>query len=103
MENYSTQIARLSPLSQISNGRQRLDELNGRIDRGLGSIIKTSKDLCLAYQARMLALNPEAILKRGYSIVTAKDGSMVYQVSQASTGEKLKVRVSDGEFEVIVE
>jgi exodeoxyribonuclease VII large subunit len=103
MENYSTQIARLSPLSQISNGRQRLDELNGRIDRGMGSIIKTSRDLCLAYQARMSALNPEAILKRGYSIMTAEDGTTVYQVSQTSTGEKLTVRVSDGEFEVIVE
>lgn len=102
MENYSTRIARLSPLSQISNGRQRLDELNGRIDRGMGTIIKTSRDLCLAYQARMSALNPEAILKRGYSIVTAEDGSTVYQVSQASTGEMLQVRVSDGEFEVIV-
>jgi len=48
----------------------------------------------------MSALNPEAILKRGYSIVTAVDGATVYQVS---SGEKLQVRVSDGEFEVIVE
>jgi len=102
MENFSTQIARLSPLNQINNGRQRLDELNGRIDRGIGTIIKTSRDKCLAYQARMSALNPEAILKRGYSIVTAEDGSTVYQVSQANSGEKLQVRVSDGEFEVIV-
>jgi len=102
MENYSTQIARLSPLSQISNGRQRLDELNGRIDRGMGTIIKTSRDLCLAYQARMSALNPEAILKRGYSIVTAEDGATVYQVGQTSSGEHLQVRVSDGEFTVVV-
>jgi len=102
MENFSTQLARLSPLNQINNGRQRLDELNGRIDRGIGTIIKTSRDKCLAYQARMSALNPEAILKRGYSIVTAEDGSTVYQVSQANSGEKLQVRVSDGEFEVIV-
>jgi exodeoxyribonuclease VII large subunit len=102
MENISARIARLSPLGQISNGRQRLDELNGRMDRGMGAIIKTSRDLCLAYQARLSALNPEAILKRGYAIVTAEDGSTVYQVSQASSGETLQVRVSDGEFEVIV-
>ena len=68
----------------------------------MGTIIKTSRDMCLAYQARLSALNPEAILKRGYAIVTAEDGSTVYQVSQTSTGEKLQVRVSDGEFEVIV-
>jgi exonuclease VII large subunit len=48
-------------------------------------------------------LNPEAILKRGYSIVTSEDGSTVYQTSQAESGEKLQVRVSDGEFKVVVE
>jgi len=41
-------------------------------------------------------------LKRGYSIVTAEDGATVYQVKQASTGETLQVRVSDGEFTVVV-
>lgn len=102
MESFSTQIDRLSPLNQISNGRQRLDELDGRMGRGMGAILKISRDVCLAYQARLSALNPEAILKRGYAILTAEDGSTVYQVSQASSGEKLQVRVSDGEFEVIV-
>jgi exodeoxyribonuclease VII large subunit len=103
MENFSTQVARLSPQNQISNGRQRLDELDGRMDREMGTIIKTSRDQCLAFQARLSALNPEAILKRGYAILSVEDGSTVYQVSQANTGEKLQVRVSDGEFEVIVE
>jgi len=103
MENFSTQVARLSPFNQISNGHQRLDELDGRMKREMGAIIKTSRDQCLAYQARLSALNPEAILKRGYAIVIADDGSTVYQVSQANTGEKLQVRVSDGEFEVIVD
>jgi len=102
MENFSTQIDRLSPSNQISNGRQRLDELDGRMGRGMGAVMKTSRDVCLAYQARLSALNPEAILKRGYAILTAEDGSTVYQVSQASSGEKLQVHVSDGEFEVIV-
>ena len=102
MENMSTRIEKLSPLAQINNGRQRLDELSGRIDRGLRMTIKSSRDMCLAYQARLGALNPEAILKRGYAIVTSEDGATVYQVGQASTGEHLQVRVSDGEFEVIV-
>ena len=103
MENFSTQISRLSPANQIANGRQRLDELNGRMGRGVGTTLKTSRDLCLSYQARLSALNPEAILKRGYAIVTSEDGSTVYQISQAESGEKLQVRVSDGEFKVVVE
>jgi len=103
MENFSAQISRMSPANQIANGRQRLDELNGRMGRGVGMALKTSRDQCLTYQARLSALNPEAILRRGYAILTEENGSTVYQVSQVGSGEKLQVRVSDGEFVVIVE
>ena len=50
-------------------------------------------------QRRLDALNPLAVLARGYAVVTRKeDGSVVSRVAQA--GEEMKVRVSDGEFEV---
>jgi exonuclease VII large subunit len=40
-----------------------------------------------------------AVLGRGYAVVTRKDdGSVIARVSQAS--DEMKVRVSDGEFEV---
>jgi exonuclease VII large subunit len=47
------------------------------------------------------ALNPEGILSRGYAIITrVEDGKVVSKVSQADG--KLNVRVSDGEFEAII-
>ena len=50
-------------------------------------------------QKRLEALSPLAVLGRGYAVVTRKDdGSVVSRVAQAS--EVMKVRVSDGEFEV---
>jgi exonuclease VII large subunit len=50
-------------------------------------------------QRRLEALNPNAVLARGYAVVTRKDdGRVVSRVMQAS--EEMKVRVSDGEFEV---
>jgi len=49
---------------------------------------------------RLQSLNPEGILGRGYAIITRKEGDVVItKVSQAH-GE-MKVRVSDGEFDVI--
>jgi exodeoxyribonuclease VII large subunit len=101
-ENLADQIERLSPLSEINNGRQRLDELSGRVGRGVESYIRIARESCQAYQARLASLNPEAILKRGYAILTGEDGGTIYQVGQTSTGETLQVRVSNGEFEVIV-
>ena len=103
LENLAGQIARLSPLGEIINGRQRLDELSGRLERAGAGYLKGIRDKCNSFQARLSALNPESILKRGYAVLTADDGSTIYQVGQVSSGEHLQVRVSDGEFEVTVE
>ena len=103
LETLSGVITRLSPLGEIINGRQRLDELSGRLERAGAGYLKGVRDKCNSFQARLSALNPESILKRGYAVLTADDGSTIYQVGQVSTGEHLQVRVSDGEFEVIVE
>jgi exodeoxyribonuclease VII large subunit len=102
-ENLAIQNQRLSPLGEINNGRQRVDELFGRTGREIIGSLKSARESCLAFQARLSSLNPEAILLRGYAILTGEDGSTIYQVGQTSTGERLQVRVSDGMFEVIVE
>ena len=102
LDNFIGQIGRLSPLGEINNGRQRLDELIAREERGMIGVLKSARDHVISYQARLATLNPEAILKRGYAVITAADGSAIYQVGQTSTGDQLLVRVTDGEFEVIV-
>jgi exodeoxyribonuclease VII large subunit len=102
MEYLAGQIMMLSPKGEINNDRQRVDELFGRTGREMGGYLRSARDSCLALKSQLASLNPEAILKRGYAILTGEDGSTIYQVGQTSTGEKLQVRVSDCEFEVIV-
>ena len=101
-DHLAGQIERLSPLGEINNGRQRVDELFSRTGRGIVGYLKIARESCLAFQSRLASLNPEAILQRGYAILTGEDGSTVYLVGQTNTGDTLQVRVSDGVFEVIV-
>ena len=101
-ENLALQIERMSPLGEINNGRQRVDELFGRTGRETTSYLRSARDSCRAFQSRLSSLNPEAILQRGYAILTGEDGTTIYLVGQTSTGDQLQVRVSDGTFEVIV-
>jgi exodeoxyribonuclease VII large subunit len=49
-------------------------------------------------QHRLQALNPLAILQRGYAVVSQADGSLIRSVAQVEAGDQLNVRVSDGEF-----
>ncbi len=102
LESYINQINRLSPQNEIQNGRQRLDEISGRLAREMAALFKNSREQIRSYQARLASLNPEAILKRGYAVVTASDGASIYQVGQTQNGQELQVRVSDGKFKVIV-
>ena len=51
----------------------------------------------------MAALNPMAVLERGYAIVTNEAGDTISKVGQVSRGDALNVQVSDGDFDVHVD
>ncbi len=102
-QDLSQRVKMYSPANIILNGRQRVDELTGRLILDLERELKTQRDACRSYQARLENLNPEAILKRGYAVVSRGDGTTVYQVEQVEGGEPLLVQVSDGSFKVTVQ
>ncbi|MCC6500013.1 MAG: exodeoxyribonuclease VII large subunit [Anaerolineales bacterium] len=99
LESLKSQLRYLSPTRLIQSESQRVDELSRRASSAaFNRIILESKQL-EGTQKRLESLSPLAVLGRGYAVVTRKsDGSVVSRVAQAS-GE-MKVRVSDGEFEV---
>jgi exodeoxyribonuclease VII large subunit len=94
-----SQLRYLSPERRIQSERQRVDELARRAHAALSHHLQLQAAHVQGMQRRLAALNPLAVLGRGYAVVTRKDdGSVVARVAQAS--EEMKVRVSDGEFEV---
>jgi exodeoxyribonuclease VII large subunit len=93
------QMRYISPERRILSERQRVDELTRRAYSSLSHQIQLHSAHVKGMQRRLAALNPSAVLARGYAVLTRKDdGSVVSRVSQA--GDEMKVRVSDGEFEV---
>ncbi|HET9910856.1 MAG TPA: exodeoxyribonuclease VII large subunit [Anaerolineales bacterium] len=89
----------VSPERSILSERQRVDELARRAHASLFHHIQLQSAHVKGMEHRLAALNPLAVLARGYAVVTRKeDGSVISRVAQASA--EMKVRVSDGEFEV---
>jgi exodeoxyribonuclease VII large subunit len=96
-------LARLSPQAWIEHRRQRVDELGHTAQSSLAHQLALGRERLNGLSARLSALNPEATLARGYAIVRhSQDGRVVSQVAQVSPGDRLSVRVSDGEFESVV-
>lgn len=54
------------------------------------------------YHKQINSLNPEAILQRGYSIVTDEKGKTVRSIKGAKTEDVLNIRLSDGELKAEV-
>ncbi|MBN2118183.1 MAG: exodeoxyribonuclease VII large subunit [Anaerolineales bacterium] len=94
-----SQLRYVSPDRRIQSERQRVDELARRAHAALLHRIQLQATHVNGMERRLAALNPLAVLGRGYAVVTRKDdGSVVARLAQA--GNEMKVRVSDGEFEV---
>jgi exodeoxyribonuclease VII large subunit len=98
---FASRLKYVSPERRIQSEYQTLDELSRRAHSALMHRIQLQSNHVNGISKRLLSLNPEGILSRGYAIISRKDdGIVVSKVSQAH-GE-MKVRVSDGEFEVNV-
>jgi exodeoxyribonuclease VII large subunit len=99
LSSLVSQLRYVSPDRRIQSERQRVDELTRRAHSSLFHHLQLQSAHIEGMQRRLEALNPNAVLARGYAVVMRKDdGSIVSRVAQAS--DEMKVRVSDGEFEV---
>lgn len=99
LSTVRAQLRYSSPDRRIQSERQRVDDLARRAHSSLFHHIQLQSSHVKGMQKRLEALNPLAVLARGYAVVTRKDdNSVVARVAQAS--DEMKVRVSDGAFEV---
>ncbi len=94
----------LSPRAQLANSRQRLDELTLRTTSAMRHQLEISRHQVSGLTHRLAALSPLAILQRGYAVVTrANTARVIRSAAEVQPGDPLDVRVSRGQFKVIVE
>jgi exodeoxyribonuclease VII large subunit len=99
LSSLASQLRYASPDRRIQSERQRVDEFTRRVHSSLFHHMELESAHFRGMQRRLEALNPMAVLGRGYAVVTrSDDGSVISRLAQVS--DEMNVRVSDGEFEV---
>ncbi len=99
ISSFASRLRYVSPSRRIQSEQQHLDELARRALSALIHHNQLQSTHVIGLTHRLESLNPMAVLKRGYAVVTRKqDGNLVSKVKQAEG--VMNVRVSDGEFEV---
>ncbi len=97
------QLERLSPLVQVQSGSQLVDELERRLSASITHLLQLRRSNLGGLAQRIQSLSPQAVMERGFAIVSNKLGETIASVAQVRPGEALKVQVSDGDFGVHVD
>lgn len=102
LEELSRRMQMLSPRSRVRSDRQRLDELTRRARSTLTHHLLLQQTRLASLEQSLAVLNPQAVLRRGYAIITLPSGRVVRSVQQVQPGGRLLARVADGQFGVQV-
>ncbi len=103
LQTARARLERFSPVWRLRSERQRLDNLTGRGRQAIGHQLSIWRADWRTAQERLNALNPLAVLSRGYAVVQRKDGSLMTRAAQAIPGENLAIRFADGKANVQVQ
>ena len=92
-------LRHLSPAAKLLQAWQRVDDLTDRSEKAVDHAINLRRERLDGLVGRLVGLSPEGTLKRGYAIVRRSDtDAVVRSIQQVRAGDRLNVRVTDGDF-----
>ena len=98
LELLSSDLRRLSPIQRVNNAIQTMDLLRDRLDRTMQTHLQKSFIHLDNLTTRLETLNPMAVLKRGFAIISdSTSGQLVSQSIQTLPNQAVNVRFSDGD------
>ena len=74
----------------------RLDYLTRRFASAARQPLSTADNRLAAAAAKLDALSPLKVLKRGFAIGYGADGQMLHSVEQVSPGDDIRLQLADG-------
>ncbi len=102
VDTLAHRLSRQAPTVRIARDRQRIDDLSRRAHRATIARLAQARERLRGQRLHLAALDPAAVLARGYAIVSTPAGAVVSSTAQVAAGDALCVRVADGSFEAEV-
>lgn len=96
LADASAQLQYASPIRRVQSDRQRLDMLTLRGQRGMRHSLQLARARSQGIEHKLRALNPLAVLNRGFAVVRTPDGRLVRSAAQVTSGDALDIRVAQG-------
>lgn len=103
LEKYQLKLRYKNPEYQIREKRQQLLNSEEQLKLLMEQKISKKRHVLELYIEKMRGLSPLNKLKGGYGFVADEEGRAIRSVSKVNTGDRIKVSVTDGEMEAVVE
>lgn len=97
LKQLSLRLSYVSPQFQIRQKRQQLIDMEQTLKRLMDNKIRTKRHRLEVYIEKIDGLSPLKKLKKGYALVVNKDNKVVNRLDKVSTGEEIRISVTDGD------
>ncbi len=87
-----------SPGHMIDDRRMTLVLSSERLMTSAAHVNDIKKHALSALSGKLEALSPLAVLSRGYGVVSSEEGKVIKEIADVSVGDKITVKVRDGEI-----
>jgi len=95
---YTEKLKPKNPQNLIDDMRQRVDNLLHQAEKGYSLTFKEKQKVMSELCAKLDALSPLSVLKRGYSVAENEEGQIVKSAKGLYVGENLLLTLSDGKI-----
>ncbi|HWQ45441.1 MAG TPA: exodeoxyribonuclease VII large subunit [Longilinea sp.] len=91
-----TRLEHNSPINQVCSQQQTVDFLQERLRQAQRTQIIRQVGWLGTLRARLTALDPMAVLGRGYAVVRTQDNRLISRIAQVAVDQAVNIRLSDG-------
>lgn len=102
LSESSHRLGRAAPGWRLRSERQRLDEIATRLGRTAAASLRLRRARYGETAARLTALSPRAVLRRGYALLHTSSGELVRSVTQLSAGQPARLTLADGQADLTI-
>lgn len=102
LKALSSSSAMQGPTMYIEKRRKDMALLSNRLSALQNQRISNCKQRYMTFAAKLDAMSPLKVLTRGYSLTTTQDGHVLHSVKDATEGQRINVRLSDGAFSALI-
>lgn len=103
LKSYRHELSRIAnaavfrlPQNMLQEKRLRIDMLSQKLCAKTETTVSSSRKTLVRLAAGLDAMSPLRVLGRGYSIVSASDGTPVTSAHDLKSGDRITVRLKDG-------